>query len=94
MKSLTTAINERINSIADENGVTKSELITMVIQVIGEDFESFRHMSPSDRFELILAKIVISFEDKELDSYYTALTNQGPLLDGTKSLDTNLKLVS
>lgn len=94
MRSLTGEINSRLESLAADAEVSKHDLINIAIQVIEEEYGSMARMTPTDRFELILAKIVLVFEDSELDVLYTALTNGGPLLSGTQTMHTEEKKVS
>ncbi len=94
MKTLTNEIDTRIVELAALSEVSKSDLISIAIQVIEEEYGSLARVTPTDRFELIIAKIVIVYEDEELDILYTALTNRGPLLETTQTLHTGQRMAS
>jgi len=94
MKTLTTEIDTRIVELAALSAVSKPDLISIAIQVLEEEYGSLAKLTPTDRFELIIAKIVIVYEDVELDKLYTALTNRGSLLEATQTLHTEHRMAS
>lgn len=94
MNTLTHEIDSRLVELAVMAEVSKSDLISIAIQVIEEEYGSMSKIAPTDRFELILAKIVLVFQDEPLDLLYTAFTNRGPLLGGTQTMHTEEKIAS
>lgn len=92
MQTLINQINNRLTELTTAAEIVRSDLITGAIRVIEEEFGSMDQFAPEDRFAIILSKIVIVFEDHELDVLCSVLTDSAPLLAGTQSMQTTMKI--